>query len=68
MERDVKAKKLTSALSDNLNKKSHLIASEKISDCDADMFIIYTTNFQDIKELSDDNGDFRMELASLTSV
>lgn len=68
LERDVKAKKLTAVLAENLTKKSHLITAEEITTGDSDVFVVYTTNFQDIRDLSDDNGDFRAELASLTSV
>ena len=68
MERDVKAKKLTQAIAVNMTKKSHSITAAEMVDCDADVFVFYTSNFQDIKELSDDNGEFRAELALLTSV
>ena len=68
LERDVKAKKLTSALTERLIQKSHAIATAEITEGDADVFVLYTTNFQDIKDLVDDNGEFRAELASLTTV
>lgn len=68
LERDVKAKKLTKALVDNLTKKSHNISVGEIDGGDADIFVVYTSNFQDIRDLSDDNGEFRAELASLTTV
>jgi hypothetical protein len=68
LERDVKAKKLTRALADNLTKKSHTLSMEELEKGDTEVFVVYTSNFQDIKELHDDNGDFRTELASLTTV
>lgn len=68
LERDIKAKKLTSALAENLTKRSHNLSSEEMSNSDTDVFILCTTNFQDIKDLSEDNGEFRSELASLTTV
>jgi hypothetical protein len=67
LERDVKAKKLTLALSGEMTTKSHSIAAREI-DGDTDVFVLYTSNFQDIKDLSDDNGEFRSELATLTTV
>ena len=67
LERDVKAKKLTMALSGNLTKKSHSITAGEIANGDTDIFVIYTTNFQDIQDMSNDNGEFRSELASLTT-
>jgi len=68
LERDVKAKKLTMALVDNLAKKSQMITADEISNGDSNMFVLYTSNFQDIKELQEDNGEFRTELAILTTV
>jgi hypothetical protein len=68
LERDVKAKKLTRALADNLTKKSHAISMEELGKGDTEVFVVYTSNFQDIKELHEDNGEFRTELASLTTM
>lgn len=68
LERDVKAKKLTRALCANLTKKSHAISASEMEGCDADVFVVYTSNFQDIRDLEEDNGEFRSELASLTTI
>jgi len=68
LERDVRAKKLTKALAERLVKKSYDISTTEMATGDADVFLIYTTNFQDIKEMEMDNGDFRSELASLTTM
>ena len=69
LERDIKAKKLTSVLAENLTKQSHSLSFEEISNNDdSGVFILCTNNFQDIKEMSEDNGDFRTELASLTTI
>jgi len=68
LERDVKAKKLTKALVENLTKKSHNISASEIDGNDTDVFVVYTSNFQDIRDLANDNGDFRAELASLTTI
>ena len=67
IERDVKAKKLTSSLYDELRSKSHNISSEEIEGNDSDMFLLYSGRFQDIKELDEDNSEFRIELANLTT-
>jgi hypothetical protein len=67
-QRDVKAKKLTQALSNDFALHSHRIAAGINENNDPDIFVIYTRNFQDIKEMSEDNGEFRNELATLTSV
>ena len=34
---------------------------------DSDIFMVYSGRFQDIKELEEDNSEFRLELANLTS-
>ena len=69
LERDIKARKLTQALVDNLTKKSHMLSMEELlGKGDTEVFVIYTNNFQDIKDLQDDNGEFRTELASLTTL
>lgn len=67
IERDVKAKKLTTALYDELRSKSHRISDTEIKDSDPDIFVLYSGRFQDIKDLDDDNSEFRVELANLTS-
>ena len=69
VQKDFKANKLSSVLVDNLTKKSHSITSDEIEkNSNADVFVLYTNNFQDIRDMSQDNGDFRTELAVLTSV
>jgi hypothetical protein len=68
IERDVKAKKLTTALYDEIKSKSYTISNEEIQNGNSDMFLQYSGYFQDIRELEDDNADFRIELASLTSM
>lgn len=70
MERDVKAQKLTLALSEGiLREKSHTLTKECM-DChlDDESWALYTNNFKDISAMKNDNGDFRNELASLTTV
>lgn len=67
IERDVKAKKLTSALYDEIRSKSHSISTEETRDNSNDIFLIYSGRFGDIKELDEDNSEFIMELASLTT-
>ena len=69
VQKDFKANKLTSVLADNLTKKSHSITSDEIEkNGNADVFVLYTNNFQDIRDMSQDNGVFRTELSVLTSV
>jgi len=68
LERDVRAKKLTAALAEELLRKSQSLASESMDNGDSDVFLIMTTNYQDIRELDQDNGRFRNELASLTTM
>jgi hypothetical protein len=69
VQKDFKANKLSSVLVDNLTKKSHSITNDEIEkNTNADVFVLYTNNFQDIRDMSQDNGDFRTELAVLTSV
>lgn len=67
MERDIKAKKLTSALYEEIKSKSYTITNEEIKG-NSDLFLQYSGYFQDIIELDDDNADFRIELANLTTV
>ena len=67
VERDVKAKKLTTALYDELRSKSHSISNEEMKNGDSSVFMLYSGRFQDIKELEEDNSEFRIELANLTS-
>lgn len=68
IERDIKAKKLTSAIAEDVIRQTYNISSDKIQNGDAEVFLLYSTNTQDIQEISTDNGEFRNELASLTSV
>ena len=68
MERDVKAKKLTDALSATLIKQTKMLTMGNVINCNPDAFFTHTTNFQDIQVLPDDNSEFRIELASLTTV
>jgi hypothetical protein len=69
IEKDLKANKLTIALMDsNMIGKSHNIAMEKLRERPTDMnvFCLYTENFNEIKNMLDDNTEFRGELANLT--
>ena len=68
IERDVKAKKLTSVFYEEIKGKSYTITNNEIQNGNSDMFLEYSGYFQDIKELEDDNAEFRIELASLTSM
>ena len=68
IEKDVRAKKLTNVIIDNVVKQSRNITTENIRNTDnGEIFLIYTNNFQDINEMKTDNGEFRHELASLVS-
>jgi hypothetical protein len=69
IERDIKAKKLTMALIDsNMIGKVHNIAMEKVHEKpdDTNVFCLYTDNFVEIKNMLDDNSEFRCELTNLT--
>lgn len=66
--RDVKARKLTSAIAQDLLNKSAEIAQEGLRNCNEDIIFLYFDNTQDIKKLQDDNCDFSNELACLTSI
>jgi len=69
IERDVKAKKLTGALTNGgVITKALSIANKGIEKNPSEGFIIFTSNYLDISEIKDNNGNFRGELASLTSV
>ena len=68
IERDIKATKLTSALAKSILEKTGTITLSEITSGDSEVFLLYTTNFQDIKSLNEDNSNFRTELTSLTSV
>jgi len=68
LERDVRAKKLTTALADELLRKSQSLAVENMENGDSDVFLIVTSNYQDIRELTEDNSRFRTELASMTTM
>ena len=67
IEKDIKAKKLTSVLYDELRSKSHIISSEEMMNGDSDVFLLYSGLFQDIAELNNDNSVLNTELAILTS-
>lgn len=67
LERDVKAKKLTSVIAENLAKKSHILGMSEI-DKDKDNFAEYSSKYLDIKDMENDNGDFRSALATLVSM
>lgn len=67
IERDIKAKKLTSAIAEDVIRKTYTLSSNKIEDGNAEIFLLYSSNTQDINSMSTDNGEFRNELASLTS-
>ena len=64
--KDVKGKKLTSALYPSVIDRSRAIVNEGINDQPTN-FPLYTDSFIDIKEMGVDNSDFRAELASMTS-
>lgn len=68
IERDIKAKKLTSAIAEDIIRQTYSISSNKIEDGNAEVFLLYSGNTQDINSIATDNGEFRSELASLTSV
>ena len=65
MERDVKARKLTKSIMEELKKKAQNITLQTVTD-DSDVFMLLTNNFQDINDLEEDNAEFRNTLASLT--
>jgi hypothetical protein len=65
MERDVKARKLTKSIVEELKKKAQNITLQTVTD-DSDVFMLLTNNFQDINDLEEDNAEFRNALASLT--
>lgn len=65
MERDVKARKLTKSIVEELKKKAQNITLQTVTD-DSDVFMLLTNNFQDINDLEEDNAEFRNTLASLT--
>jgi hypothetical protein len=67
IERDIKAKKLTSAIAEDVIRHSYSLSKEKIQNGDSEVFLLYSNNIMDINEISTDNGNFRNELASLTS-
>ncbi len=67
LERDVKAKKLTSVIAENLAKKSHTLGMSEIEK-DTEKFAEYSSKYLDIKDMENDNGDFRSALATLVSV
>jgi hypothetical protein len=67
IERDIKAKKLTSAIAEDVIRHSYTISKEKIQNGDSEVFLLYSNNIMDINDISSDNGNFRNELASLTS-
>jgi hypothetical protein len=67
IERDIKAKKLTSAIAEDVIRHSYTISKEKIQNGDSEVFLLYSNNITDINDISTDNGNFRNELASLTS-
>lgn len=65
MERDVKARKLTKSIVDELKKKAQNITLQTVTD-DSEVFMLITNNLQNINGLEEDNADFRNTLASLT--
>jgi hypothetical protein len=69
IERDIRAKKLTNAMNIFVTPKSREIACGKLADnSNADSFLLVMENSQSIKDSSEDNADFRTELAGLTTV
>ena len=64
--KDIKSKKLTSALYPSVIDRSRVLVNEGINDQPSN-FPLFTDSFIDIKEMGSDNSDFRAELASMTS-
>ena len=67
IERDIKAKKLTSAIAADVVRQSYNLSNDKIQNGDTEVFLLYSASAQDINDMSTDNGEFRNELASLTN-
>ena len=65
--RDVKAKKLSKLLGSTVIPVTKEMIKEIIRDSNSDEFITISNNFMNIKNIDEDNGDFRMELANLTT-
>jgi hypothetical protein len=64
--KDVKGKRLTTALAPPVSDKSHRLAVEEMGE-DLEKLNICSENFSDIKGMNDDNSDFRAELATMIS-
>jgi hypothetical protein len=64
--KDLKGKKLTSALYPSVIDRSRALVNEGINDQPTN-FPLYTDSFIDIKDMGNDNSDFRAELAGMTS-
>jgi L-amino acid N-acyltransferase YncA len=64
--KDVKGKKLTSAIYPSVIDRSRALVNEGINDQPTN-FPLYTDSFIDIKDMGNDNSDFRAELAGMTS-
>jgi hypothetical protein len=65
--KDIKGKRLTTALAPPVSDKSYRLAVEEMSDY-PEKLIICSENFSDIKGMNEDNSDFRAELATMTSI
>ena len=67
--KDVRATKLTQTLFEaGLKQKTHALASEKMLNEDSDTFMTYTTHFQEIRDMEEeDSSAFRAQLVALTT-
>ena len=67
-EKDVRATRLTQALLDaDLKMTSHKVAWDTMKDGNNEVFMAYTTHFQNIQEMEQDNSQFSKELCCLTT-
>lgn len=67
IERDIRAKKLTSMIAKDVTNHSRKLAIQNMEQqTDSDYFVLVTGTFQDIKDIEEDNANFRTELSSLT--
>jgi len=66
IQKDVRAAKLTKALFDaDIKGLSHKIAWDNMKDKGADALLHYSTCYQDIQEMENNNGEFSRELSTL---
>jgi hypothetical protein len=68
IEKDVRATRLTQALLDaDLKMASHKVAWDTMKDGNNEVFMAYTTHFQNIQGMEQDNSQFSKELCCLTT-